>query len=1058
MSDPVNYDPFAGGDVAAALETTETQKELWLAAQLSAEANCSYNLTTSLAFPVTLDPARFRAAMARTAMRHGSLRSTFSHDGAYCHVASEPPIDCEVVEDADADAIAAARDRGGRTGFDLAAGPLWRATLLQTRNGTTVLLTTHHIAVDGWSTGIVLADLARYYGDPDAADDTPATQMQDYLAWLDQPDIRARADADLDYWIAAFREHTASASLPSLEERRVTHDFRCGFVARMIEGPLLEDAKRYANAQRVTLSTLLTTAFAACLGSLTGQRDVVIGIPTAAQLDSGNLDLVGHCVNTLPFRASVDGATAFRDVLAATRTALLDAFEHQKVTFGSLLKASPALRDRLEGPLVPVVFNVEPSEFEVEFDGVPPAIEFLPRQFDNFNVSINCAVTSTGLLLEAHYSAALYDEEYIQARLAEYCRFLQRVTADDTLAVASVPLLSDEHSAQIARLNDTAVDHGPFRSIPALIGLHAARTPDRCAFLHGGDSLSYAELEASSDSIAVALRERGIARGDLVAFAVPRSLDMVAALAGVLKAGAAYLPIDDELPANRVACMLDDARVRAIVTTESVRGLFDGAGCDVHTVDELKNGGADGAGLPEAAPEDTAYVIYTSGSTGNPKGVSVSQGAVWNLLNTLRDTLGFSADDRFIGLTTLSFDIAVLEIWEPVLLGASSVIADRGESRDGRAISRLIEAHGVTVVQATPSSWKLLLASGWQGGPNIVAVAGGEPLVPEFVAQVAPLVRTLWNGYGPTEAAVYTLFKEVAADGRKVSIGRPVANTQVHILGQTGAVLPPGIVGEMCISGDCLAQGYLDRPELTAEKFRYHEGIGRVVYHTGDLGYLDARANEIHCLGRVDDQVKVRGYRIELGEISTKFVQLFGVTEAAALVTNVDSREQIAVAYRSDDGNDVPAADARRRLAEHLPEYMVPTLFVRVDRFELTPNGKIDRKKTLRTVIDAGSTARPSNPDDEAAYSDTERLVVDVVRDALGTEGLRLRDNFFDAGGHSLVAMRTVIALGELLDVELDLALLFDHPVLEDFAAQVERVLLADIAAGERVVTGSARS
>lgn len=1058
MADTINYDPFAAGDVAVALETTETQKELWLAARLSPEANCSYNLTTSLAFPVTLDPTRFRAAMVRTATRHGSLRSTFSHDGAYCHVASEADIDCHVVDDADDAAIAAARDHEARSEFDLAAGPLWRAKLLQTREGTTVLLTTHHIAVDGWSTGIVLADLARYYTDPGMADGAPATQMQDYLAWLDHADIRARADADLDYWITTFREHTASPSLPSLKERRATQDFRCGFVARMIEGPLLEEVKRYANGQKVTLSTLLTTAFAAYLGNLSGKRDVVIGVPTAAQLDSGNLDLVGHCVNTLPFRASVDGAATFRELLTVTRSTLLDAFEHQKVTFGSLLKASPALRDRLEGTLVPVVFNVESSEFEVEFEEVQPVIEFLPRQFDNFNMSINCSVTSKGLLLEAHYSAALYDDSYMHERLAEYCRFLQCVTADDGAVVASVPVLSAEQMQQVARLNDTSVDHGPFRSIPKLVGEHAACTPDRTAFLHGDGCLSYAELEAQSDCIAGALRQHGVRRGDLIAFAVPRSLDMMTALAGILKAGAAYLPIDTELPANRVALMLEDARVRAIVTTEAMRRLFDGASCDIHTVADLKAGGPDCTGLPEIAPEDTAYVIYTSGSTGNPKGVRVSHGSVWNLLNTLRDTLGFTARDRFIALTTLSFDIAVLEIWEPVLLGASSVIADRSESRDGRAISRLIEAYGVSVVQATPSSWKLLIASGWQGGPNIVAIAGGEPLVPEFVAQVVPLVRTLWNGYGPTEATVYTLFKEVAADGRRVSIGRPVANTQVHILGRSGAVLPPGVVGEMCISGDCLAQGYLDRPELTAEKFRYHEGLGRIVYHSGDLGYLDAEANEIYCLGRIDDQVKVRGYRIELGEISTTFARLFGVPETLALVVNVDSREQIAVAYRSADCSEVPAVDARRCMAEHLPEYMVPTLFVRVDRFELTPNGKIDKKATLRAVTDASSAVRPSNQDDEDAYSDTERLVIDVVRDALGTDDLRLGDDFFDAGGHSLVAMKTVIALGEMLDIELDLVLLFDHPVLKDFAAQVEGALLAGIEADERIAMESARN
>ena len=1050
MSDHVDYDPFAGGELALSHETTEAQKELWLAAQLGHDANCSYNLTVRLDFQVPIDAERLQSALERTAVRNSSLRMTFSKDGAYFHIAAEPAINMEVI-DAGADLTATIKrviEAEADTPFDLASGPLWRCKLVTSGEQSTVFLTTHHIVADGWSTGLILEDMAAGYAATAVDSDAAPSQFEDYARWLDADEVQAQADKDLEYWQGRFVDHAASPSIPSHRERQSTHDFQCHFLSYALTPECLAQAQEYGKAHRVTQTNLLTTAFATYLSCLSGTQRVVLGIPTAGQLDAGMTDLVGHCVNTLPFLATIDASTSFTENLARNKSTLLDDFEHRKVTFGTLLKSTGDLREQLDGPLVPIVFNVEPAEFELSFDESRPRVLFLPRKYDNFDASFNCAVTKSGLTIEVHFNSTLYTPDEMRTRLEEFETFLLAITGEFSgLPVASAPIMTTAHRELLDQFNETESHFGNFAGLPELVLRHATNDPEKVAFIFRDVELTYGELQEKSSAVARTLVAGGVGRGDLVAVALPRSLEMVITLLGVFKAGAGYLPVDSELPARRVAHIVTNAAVKVVVSSASVEHCTALSPVQPLLVEQIPEVEAADFECVECQPGQIAYVIYTSGSTGEPKGVEVSQGALWNLLNSLIARPGFSVSDRFIGLTTLSFDIAVLEIWLPLFLGASSVIVDKRDSQDGRAISRIVDEKGVTVVQATPSSWNLMLASNWQGNKRIKAIAGGEPLRPELVEQLLPIVGELWNGYGPTEATVYTMFKKIEGDESRISVGTPTANTQIHIIGETGSVLPPGTVGEICISGNCLALGYRNQPELTSDKFRYHENLEAIAYHTGDLGYFDAKSGEIYCCGRMDDQVKLRGYRIELGEISSIFARVFSVDQAITVVASDHGNDILALAYRKIDGQEIDERLAREELRALLPDYMVPVQYLGVDEFAVTPNGKVDKAAILSMLSQSKSSNEATSAVRAADEnrSEMQELVIGVMKQTLRAANLSLQDNFFDIGGHSLLAMNTVIQLGDLLDIEIDLSLIFDYPVIGDFSNHVEALLIEDV-------------
>jgi amino acid adenylation domain-containing protein len=603
--------------------------------------------------------------------------------------------------------------------------------------------------------------------------------------------------------------------------------------------------------------------------------------------------------------------------------------------------------------------------------------------------------------------------------------------------VGALELMADsERETLIHGWNDRTRVEWSAQTLPALFVAQAERAPARVAVVFGSESLTYGELAERSDRLAALLRARGVGPGRLVGIFVHRGLDMMVGLLGVLKAGAAYVPMDPAFPSDRLAFMLADSGASLVLTQLSLADAVPGDGTPALCLD-----GLDWSALPRTdgrlevpAPSDRAYVIYTSGSTGKPKGVEVPHGALVNFLLSMQREPGFTADDVLLAVTTLSFDIAGLELWLPLITGGRVALLSREDTWDAEALARALEASGATVMQATPATWRLLIDDDWLGSARLKALCGGEALPQALARELFARTRELWNMYGPTETTIWSTVDRVDSEAWEVSIGRPIANTQVYVLDERLRPVPIGVPGELYIGGAGVALGYLNRPELTAERFvpdPFNVGSGARLYRTGDRARLrgDGRAE---YLGRLDFQVKLRGFRIELGEIEAALESHPGVGQAVVAVHERSAIDKRLVAYIVAEGDGAPdPAELRRALAETLPDYMIPSAFVFLDAFPLTPNGKVDRRALPAPEGAALATA--------AEYveptGDLERQIASAWREVLRVDRVGKHDNFFDLGGNSLLILQVHSRVKRLFERDLPVVKMFEYPTVSSLAS-----------------------
>jgi amino acid adenylation domain-containing protein len=623
--------------------------------------------------------------------------------------------------------------------------------------------------------------------------------------------------------------------------------------------------------------------------------------------------------------------------------------------------------------------------------------------------------------------------------------------AADRLAV---PALAGAH---LPEWNRTAMDYPRDLRLHQLFEAQAARTPGRVAVEADDGALTYAELDRRAAALADALRARGVAPETRVGIFVDRSVEMLVALLGVLKAGGAYLPLDPAYPADRIAYILEDSGAALVLAQEATRGLLPEFVGGVEIVvgqapsppgplspASGRKGENDGVEAESALSHSRtfalshssslAYVIYTSGSTGRPKGVQLPHRAVVNFLHAMRERPGIREDDVLLAVTTLSFDIAGLELFLPLTVGAKVVVAGRETAADARLLAERVAGCGATTMQATPATWRMLLAAGWAGNPGLRALCGGEALDGELARRLRPLVGELWNLYGPTETTIWSTVQRVESPDGAPPIGRPIGNTRVYVLDEALDPVASGVEGELFIAGDGVARGYLHRPELTAERFVPEPGAdGATMYRTGDLVRI-GRGGEIRYLGRIDHQVKVRGFRIELGEIEAALARHPAVRQAVVTAREDGTGERGLVAYLvPGEGALPPVGELRAALAEELPEYMVPSAFVELERLPLTPNGKVDR----RALPAPGEAARLRGAAEYAApRTALEEVLCATWAEVLGVERVGIRDDVVDLGAHSVMATQVITRL-ELLKVRLALRDVFDAPTVEGLARAI---------------------
>jgi amino acid adenylation domain-containing protein len=743
--------------------------------------------------------------------------------------------------------------------------------------------------------------------------------------------------------------------------------------------------------------------------------------------------LIGLFVNTLVIRGEVSGQTTFRQFCRSVRDSVLEAYEHSSIPFEKIIEATRQDRTLAWSPLFQVAFILENT--------------LLSAHYETLSVSSKFDLTLFMWDAGGHLGGAFeYRSDLFEAStIAHFARQLESLAAaacaSPDAPLSQVLAVSGKERAELeawGRGADQDLGHG---TVMEWIGEVARRKSEAMAVECGEKRLTYGEVERRSNELARRLRAKGVGVGQLVGICVERSAEMVVGLLGILKAGGAYVPLDPQFPAERLKFMVEDSGVRWIVTEN---GLAAGFAAGAELVELLAPGEMpEGEEVrAEVGPEDLAYVIYTSGSTGKPKGVEVRHGALVNLLESMQVAPGMGAEDKLLAVTTLSFDIAGLEMYLPLVSGGKLLVAEKGAVADGAALGSLLTSSGATMMQATPVSWRLLLDAGWQAGKpgRFKALCGGEAMPKELAGRLLEAGAEVWNLYGPTETTIWSTVEKVEAGQETasgvVAIGKPVANTQVYVLDEQRELVPAGVAGELYIGGRGLARGYWKREELTAERFVDNPfAAGEKLYRTGDLARW-RRDGKLEYLARLDHQVKIRGYRIELGEIEAALEKQPEVAQAVVIVREDTPGDPRLTAYvkPAKAGGTVDGKRLREKLLETLPDYMTPATYVPIASFPLTPNNKVDRK-----ALPAPQFASAPASAVVALRSDSERTVAEIWRELLKVEHIGAHDNFFDLGGHSLLAAQLQSRLQNRLGMKITLLELFQHPTVDAMAAHFDR-------------------
>ena len=1009
------------------LPVSFAQQRMWFLHQMDRH-NPAYNMALALWLSGPLDVEALELSLQTIVQRHESLRTTFpAVEGEPVQVivpmvsVSLPVHEIEGTEQNSETEVESKMNRLAREPFDLATGPLFRARLWRlAADHHAVMLTMHHIVSDGWSVGVLFRELATLYegytagGEPRLS--PLAAQYADFSQWQRERLSGDLLEAQVDYWSHQLAGAPA-LELPTDHPRPVTRSFRGGTVETHLPSRPTEALDEFSRRQQVSPFMVLLAAYAILLHRYTDQDDLIIGAPIANRTHEDTEGVIGCFINTLPLRVDLSGNPTFLALLDQVKQVAYGAYEYQELPFEKLVEELHPDRNADRSPFIETILNFDNTPSSARDVRRVGALTLQMRPVDTgtakFDLTLFIARRSDGMTATIEYSHDLFERATIRRMLTHFETLLERLVADPTQPIGAVSFLDETERHQlVVDWNATEAAYPDAQTLPQLFARQVARTPAAVAVVCEGKSLTYDALNARANQLARRLQQLGVGRGTLVGLYLGRSVDLLVGLLGIVKAGGAYVPLDPIYPSDRIAYILEDAQATVLVTHQP---LANDLPAHLQTVvldtEAPTLATLDGADLgPVAHPEDLAYVIYTSGSTGKPKGVMIEHRTLVNFLTAMQQRPGLDETDVVVAVTTVSFDIAALELFGPLLVGAQVVLATARDAADGARLAQLLDTAQATLLQATPATWHLLLEAGWTGRTTLRMLCGGEALPRDLAHQLLDKGAALWNMYGPTETTIWSAIDQVTRDADPISIGRPIANTQCYVLDRYQQPVPAGATGELWIGGDGVARGYFGRPELTAEKFipdPFRPGPETRLYRTGDLArYLpDGR---LECLGRTDHQVKIRGFRIELGEIEAVLADHPGVQAAVVIPHDHGAGDTRLLAYVINDPHDDPTVtDLRRFARESLPEYMVPSAFAMVEAFPLTPNGKIDR----RALAALNTPAAEATSAFVAPATPMEQRVAAIWQDVLGIAHVGRHDNFFDLGGHSLLAMKAIARL-----------------------------------------------
>ncbi|MHB1177197.1 MAG: amino acid adenylation domain-containing protein [Daejeonella sp.] len=1042
---------------------TESQMEVWISCLLGGEdANRSYNLSVSLTLTGSLNRACFDKNLQQEIDRHESLRSTFTEDGTQVCIYKEKALnlhfeDLSSMDEAKKESCINTFVRKDiNTSFDLFKGPLHHLSLFKCNENKHILVfTVHHIVCDGWSMGLFLEELGSNYSaciKGEKSNLAEAISFQKY-AFEQKEFSESRAYKEIqDFWIDQFKDYIPVLELPTDFSRpavRTTKSQRYDFI---LDPDLLSDIQTLCSKTKCSLAITLRAVFEILLYRLTGQNDIVLGLPTAGQPVTDNYSLMSHCINLLPIRSSLKGDVSFKEYLNQRRSATLDAYDHQQFTYGSLLKKLFIPRDTSRLPLVSVVFSIDMGIGEaVKLIGIDNDLVSNKRDYENFELFVNATNTGKNFVFEWSYNIQLFKPGTIKQMMESFETLLYAVVKEPEIRVKDL-LANDprNESDKLPAWNDTKAIYPRNTLLCTLIAQNALLHPNKTAIQFKDRHITCQELNSRVNQLAGFLIDNKIKTGDKIALMLDRSPEMVMCLLAVMKSGAAYIPIDPAYPKKLIEYMLTDSSVKLLLTSAEYRGDFHFNGIHQIILDDISDQLAHyttAEPTVEVNGDDLAYVIYTSGSTGQPKGIAIEHHSLTNFLCSMQNEPGISANDKFLALTTISFDISGLELYLPLLAGAELLLTDTDTARDGRELMDLIRKEKVNMMQATPSTWRMILETGWEEKLDLKILCGGEALPQDLAMLLSSRCRELWNMYGPTETTIWSAIKKIVDPKKTITIGHPINNTLIYILDSDLKPVGQGITGEIYIAGDGLAREYLNLPQLSSERFLknpFSSDPGSRIYRTGDTGKF-LPDGEIQCFGRIDNQVKLRGYRIELGAIENALNTLEGIKGSVVMAREdrPGDRRLIAYVIPGERGSSEPSENIsltanqialwKQSLKELLPVYMIPSDYIPLTKVPLLPNGKINRK-----ILPKPNELIPGRMSNMLPGTDLEKSIAAIWKEFLGVETVGLYDDFFELGGHSLIAVQVMIRLEKDTGYRLPLTTLFNFPTLNLFADVVK--------------------
>ncbi|MFP1890397.1 amino acid adenylation domain-containing protein [Lonsdalea quercina] len=1036
--------------VEGGMPLAPVQRGLWFMSQMESQAPERYLLSMAYRFSGQVDTVALQAALDRIVARHEILRTRV------VNVAGTPR---QLIASADSgfaleirtlsDASEPLPDFTLRP--DPEAGLLLGGQLVCLGEGECLLrIALHHLIADGWSLGIFLHELNALYTafSEGQADPLPPLPIQyaDYAAWQHAQLSGEALETQRDYWRTQLRGAPTCLALPTDRPRPRIQDYDGACASVTLDAKLLGEMKALARRHGCTLFMTLLAGWAALMSRLSAQDDIVIGVPTAGRHRSEVESLIGMFVNTQALRIDLSDPLDTPALLMQVRDTALAAQRYADIPLEQVVEAVAPTRSLSHSPLFQVMLSLQNTP-QQPFTLPGVVASPLEGEATMAQVDLNLTLTETDEGCEGTlcYAKALFDADTVRRYLSYWLRILRGMAQQPDCAVQSLPLLSaDERRQVLDEVNATQVDYPRDACVHELVEYQAAAQPEALAVVSDERTLSYGELNRMANQLAHWLVAHGAGPETRVAVALPRGPELIASLLAVLKAGAAYVPLDPAQPSARLNALLHDCAPIAVIASQTTRGAL-GELPDSATLLECD----DATGPWTRCAEDNlaplsrgltakhpAYLIYTSGSTGRPKGVTVPHRAVVNFLHSQRHQHQAASHTRVLAVTTVSFDIHVLEIYLPLIAGGQLHLASDALRRDGERLGRYLNAQAISLFQATPATWKLLLAAGWEGAPGLTGLIGGEAFSPTLAAALIPRVDALWNMYGPTETTVWSTTWRIGSEEVSIPIGHPIANTRVYLLDAEGQPVPTGVPGEIYIGGDGVSLGYFNRPDLTAERFLpdpFCRDTDARMYQTGDLGRRRPDG-VLEYLGRNDFQVKIRGFRIELGEIETALLACAGVREAVVTALSGEHEEARLVAYYVAEADAALTREGlRTALSERLPDYMVPAAWVALENVPLTPNGKVDRK-ALPAPDESAYAQQPY----EAPQGETETALAAIWQSLLGVQKVSRHDNFFALGGHSLLAMQLVSRVQETLHRALPLATLFAYPSISGLAASLD--------------------